>query len=91
VLSLYHGRLSTLGILVERDYDPAMDLFCFAGEVRQVVANLVGNALDASQEADGWWCGRGARATGESRGETASGSPWPTPEAAWSGGPRAHF
>ena len=50
VLSLYHGRLSTLGILVERDYDPAMDLFCFAGEVRQVVANLVGNALDASQE-----------------------------------------
>jgi signal transduction histidine kinase len=25
-----------------------MDLFCFAGEVRQVLANLVGNALDAT-------------------------------------------
>lgn len=48
VLSLYHARLSTLGILVERNYDPAMDLYCFAGEVRQVIANLVGNAIDAT-------------------------------------------
>jgi signal transduction histidine kinase len=48
VLSLYHVRLSTLGILVERDYDPALDLYCFAGEVRQVIANLVGNAIDAT-------------------------------------------
>jgi len=48
VLSLYSVRLSTLGIEVERDYDPAMDLFCFAGEVRQVIANLVGNAIDAT-------------------------------------------
>jgi signal transduction histidine kinase len=32
---------------VERDYDPEMDLFCFAGEIRQVFANLVGNAIDA--------------------------------------------
>jgi PAS domain S-box-containing protein len=48
VLSLYQGRLSTLNIKVERDYDPAMDLFCFAGEIRQVFANLVGNAIDAT-------------------------------------------
>lgn len=48
VLSLYSVRLNTLGIDVERDYDPAMDLFCFAGEVRQVIANLVGNAIDAT-------------------------------------------
>jgi len=47
VLSLYQGRLNTLNIQVERDYDPAMDLFCFAGEVRQVFANLVGNSIDA--------------------------------------------
>jgi PAS domain S-box-containing protein len=47
VLSLYRGRLNTLGIQVERKYDPQMDLFCFAGEVRQVFANLVGNAIDA--------------------------------------------
>ncbi len=48
VLRLYQVRLNTLGIAVERDYDPAMDLYCFAGEVRQVIANLVGNAMDAT-------------------------------------------
>ena len=48
VLSLYNGRLHTLNIKVEKDYDPAVDLFCFAGEVRQVFANLVGNAIDAT-------------------------------------------
>jgi len=47
VLSLYHGRLNGLGIQVERDYDPEMDLFCFAGEMRQVFANLIGNSIDA--------------------------------------------
>ena len=48
VLSLYQGRLNTLGIHVERDYEPQMDLFCFAGEIRQVIANLVGNSIDAA-------------------------------------------
>lgn len=47
VLTLYHGKLDALHIQVERDYDPEMDLFCFAGEIRQVFANLVGNAIDA--------------------------------------------
>jgi nitrogen-specific signal transduction histidine kinase len=35
---------------LERDYDPSMDLFCFAGELRQVFANLVGNAIDATSD-----------------------------------------
>ncbi len=48
VLDLYHGRLNTLNIKVERQYDPRMDLYCYAGEVRQVFANLVGNAIDAT-------------------------------------------
>ena len=48
VLSLYHGRLNTLGIHVEREFDPELDLFCFAGELRQVFANLIGNAVDAT-------------------------------------------
>jgi PAS domain S-box-containing protein len=47
VLSLYQGRLNGLGIELERNYDPGMNLFCFAGEVRQVFANLVSNAIDA--------------------------------------------
>lgn len=48
VLSLYQGKLNTLSIQVRRDYDTEMDLFCFAGEIRQVFANLVSNAVDAS-------------------------------------------
>ena len=48
VLSLFQVRLNTLGIRLEREYDPEMDLFCFGGEVRQVIANLVGNAIDAT-------------------------------------------
>jgi PAS domain S-box-containing protein len=47
VLSLYQGRFNSLNIQVERDYDPELDLFCFAGEIRQVFANLVGNSIDA--------------------------------------------
>lgn len=48
VLSLYHGKLNSLGLRVERKYDPSLTIFCFAGEIRQVVANLIGNAIDAS-------------------------------------------
>jgi len=47
VLSLHHGRLRNLGIQVERKYDTTIDIYCFAGELRQVFANLVGNAIDA--------------------------------------------
>jgi PAS domain S-box-containing protein len=48
VLNLYSARLSSLSIRVERNYDSAMDLYCFSGELRQVIANLVSNAIDAS-------------------------------------------
>jgi PAS domain S-box-containing protein len=48
VLSLYQGRINALDIRVERDYESELTLFCFAGEIRQVFANLVGNAIDAS-------------------------------------------
>jgi signal transduction histidine kinase/HAMP domain-containing protein len=47
VLSLHQGRLRNLGITVERKYDPTIEIYCFAGELRQVFANLVGNAIDA--------------------------------------------
>jgi PAS domain S-box-containing protein len=50
VLSVYQARLKALSVTVERDYDPGMKLFCFAGEVRQVFANLIGNAIDASRQ-----------------------------------------
>ncbi len=48
VISLYQSRIHALDLRVERDYDAGLTLFCFAGEIRQVFANLVGNAIDAS-------------------------------------------
>lgn len=48
VLSLYQGRLHGLGIEAVREYDASMELFCYAGEIRQVFANLIGNAIDAT-------------------------------------------
>ena len=48
VLNLYQSRIHALDLRVERDYDAGLTLFCFAGEVRQVFANLVGNSIDAS-------------------------------------------
>lgn len=48
VLSLYQSRISALNLHVERDYNTDLNLFCFAGEIRQVFANLVGNSIDAS-------------------------------------------
>jgi PAS domain S-box-containing protein len=50
VLPLFSSRLSAHSIEVTRNYDPSMDLFCFAGEIRQVFANLIGNAIDASTQ-----------------------------------------
>jgi PAS domain S-box-containing protein len=47
VLRLYQSRVNSLDLHVERRYSPDLDLFCFAGEIRQVIANLVGNAIDA--------------------------------------------
>ena len=48
VLHLYQARIRKQEIQVARNYNPDMDLHCFGGEVRQVIANLVGNALDAT-------------------------------------------
>ena len=47
VLDMYTARLATLGVLLDRRYDPNLDLYCFAGELRQVLANFVSNAMDA--------------------------------------------
>jgi len=48
VLRLYPARINSLKLQVERRYDAELDIFCYAGELRQVFANLVGNAIDAS-------------------------------------------
>ena len=47
VLTLYRGRLHAAGIEVVTEFRPAPAITGFAGELRQLFANLVGNALDA--------------------------------------------
>jgi PAS domain S-box-containing protein len=47
VLSLHRGRVRGLQVEVERRYRGDVELFCFSGEMRQLFANLIGNALDA--------------------------------------------
>ena len=47
VLALHGGRISSAEIVVERRFLPAPPLLCREGEIRQVLANLIGNAVDA--------------------------------------------
>ncbi len=68
VLSLYQGRLVNSGIAVEALARPTPAVVCREGEIRQVLSNLVGNALDAmprggrllvrSREATNWSNGK---------------------------------
>ena len=47
VLTLHQGRVTSLHVEVIRRYGPDVRMICFTGEVRQLFANLIGNALDA--------------------------------------------
>ena len=47
VVSLFQGRMATRQIAVSRQFSDADSVVCFAGDLRQVFANLIANALDA--------------------------------------------
>lgn len=47
VLDLYHGRFANSGIKVETFYEAAAPFRCFENDIRQVLNNLVANAVDA--------------------------------------------
>ncbi|MEK6396883.1 MAG: ATP-binding protein, partial [Terriglobus sp.] len=47
VLALYRPRLQRANIVVSRTSRGDASLLCFAGEMRQLLANLIANALDA--------------------------------------------
>ncbi|HSY03830.1 MAG TPA: ATP-binding protein [Acidobacteriaceae bacterium] len=47
VLTLHAGRIQAVQVELDREYESDLPLFCFAGELRQLFANLVTNALDA--------------------------------------------
>jgi signal transduction histidine kinase len=53
VLTLYEARLRSHGVQVVRDFRTVPAINAFAGEIRQVLANLFGNALDALVASDG--------------------------------------
>ena len=69
VLSIYQGRLVNSRVHVEKRKRAERAVMCFEGEIRQVLNNLVGNAVDAlhpgggrlllrSREARDWQTGR---------------------------------
>lgn len=47
VLTIYEGRVKNSHIHVEIDHRTTRPIVCFEGDVRQVLNNLVGNAIDA--------------------------------------------
>ena len=69
VLSIYQGRIVNSRISVEKRKRASKSVVCFEGEIRQVLNNLVGNAIDAmhpdggrlllrSREATNWKAGK---------------------------------
>jgi signal transduction histidine kinase len=66
-LPIYHGRLVNAHVTVERRDRTDRAVTCFDGEIRQVLSNLIGNAIDAMH-------GKGGRLLIRSR----EGADWST-------------
>ncbi len=47
VLNLYQGRLANSSIRVEASYSTSRPILCFENDIRQVLNNLIANAIDA--------------------------------------------
>ena len=47
ILAVYQGRLVNSNVTVEVRHRADRAVLCFEGEIRQVISNLVGNAIDA--------------------------------------------
>ena len=50
ILVLYKGRLAGSDTKIERRYRSGSSFTCYPGEIRQVFANLIGNAFDATRK-----------------------------------------
>jgi signal transduction histidine kinase len=46
-LPLYRGRLINCAVSLEMRYRSNLSVVCFEGEIRQVLSNLIGNAIDS--------------------------------------------
>jgi signal transduction histidine kinase len=62
-LTLYQGRLMNLSIAVEKGQQSQDPVACYEGEIRQAIANLIGNAIDAMQPKGGKLLLRSRKAT----------------------------
>jgi PAS domain S-box-containing protein len=50
VLNLYQGRLANSNIKVEAAYSTTTRILCFENDIRQVLNNLIANAIDAMRQ-----------------------------------------
>ena len=50
VTTLFKGRLANSSITIQRGYITPSTFHCFEGEIRQVLSNLVANAIDAMRQ-----------------------------------------
>jgi PAS domain S-box-containing protein len=50
LLTLFDGRLKSKGLVLERSYDSQQTVTAIRGEIRQIFANLLVNAIDASPQ-----------------------------------------
>ena len=50
VVQLYTGRLANSNIKVDARYDTQMQVTCFENDIRQVLNNLIANAIDAMRK-----------------------------------------
>jgi len=85
VLSLYGRRVMEKNLHVERQYDCPEEATVYPGEMRQVLSNLVTNAIDASSPSGrlrlrvrctGSWSDPGVRGVRVSIGDNGSGIPY---------------
>jgi len=67
-LPLYQGKLNNSNVTVERRERTRNPILCFDGEIRQVLSNLIGNAIDAMSATGGRLLLRSRDATDWSNG-----------------------
>jgi PAS domain S-box-containing protein len=68
-LFIHHGRIVKRRVEVERRLQARHSLTCFDGEIRQVLNNLIGNAIDAMPAGGGRLMVRSREATNWATGE----------------------